>query len=252
MKPCAYKKQSLELHTKGVVEIALMFATDHYTSICRKRLQKVSVDFTEERIREGVILSAILHDLGKGALYYQQQFTDRCDSSKDVPSFYLHEISSAVVAKRVCDYNDFDVPFSFFVVSSVLQHLHAMRGIDSDRTIKDAIIKFATNPELGIFGEYSSTLSSMVSSICGSYNIGIRINEVLFKNIQYDDVKRLFAWIKEIIQNRNNARWIKLYILFLNPLIVGDNIDAKRSRGQSQESINRRSFMEELALTIGE
>src|SRR5690348_16418044 len=139
MKPCAFIKQTLESHTRGVTERAYKFAAPQYIEICRRRLLKIGLNFTSDSIKSAILLSAILHDIGKSARKYQTQFDNDCNTSLErTPSFYLHEISSAIISKRVCDESNLEQPLSFFIVSSVLQHLHAMRGMDRSKTINDS------------------------------------------------------------------------------------------------------------------
>ncbi|HXG07233.1 MAG TPA: CRISPR-associated endonuclease Cas3'' [Nitrososphaera sp.] len=251
MMPCAYEKQSLESHSQGVAKIALAFANDQYIEVCRRRLLRTGVNLEKHTIRSIILLSALLHDIGKSARYYQKQFDKTCIPVIDhVPSFYLHEISSAAISKRICDYNNFDTPISFFVVASVLQHLHAIRGIDKDRVINDAINRFAKNKELLIFEDHWLKLYEMTNKACLLYGVNTNLNQDLFQNLHVSEITNLFAWVSKIAQNRN-IRWPKLYILFLNPILVGDNIDAESNRNESQESRNRSPFMRELASTLG-
>jgi CRISPR-associated endonuclease Cas3-HD len=251
MMPCAYKKQSLESHSQGVAKIALEFANEHYIEVCRRRLLRTGLNFEKHTIRNIILLSALLHDIGKSARYYQKQFDNACITIPDhVPSFYLHEISSAAISKRICDYNNFDTPISFFVVASVLQHLHAMRGMDKDRVISDAINRFSKNNELLIFEDHWLQLYEMTNKTCLLYGMNTNLNQDLFQNLYVSEITNLFVWISKIAQSRN-IHWSKLYILFLNPVLVGDNMDAESNRKESQESRNRSSFMRELASTIG-
>jgi CRISPR-associated endonuclease Cas3-HD len=253
MKPCAFIKQSLYCHTVGVTERAAKFASFQYDEICRKRLSKMGLSFDLNSIRNAILLSAILHDIGKSAHKYQSQFDDKCKScTHQIPSFYLHEVSSAIISKRICDYNNFERPLSFLIVASVLQHLHAMRGMDRDRTINDSIRNFAKNTDYGMFNQYSIALYQIVSKICQVQNIMIGLNFDLFGDIKSDEVRDLFRWIKKTVEEKYTSRWVKLYILFLNPIIIGDNLDSYSNRNQSQESKNKSSFMKELASSIEE
>jgi CRISPR/Cas system-associated endonuclease Cas3-HD len=41
--------------------------------------------------------AAVFHDVGKAVQYYQHQFNEKCECLKtEGPSFYLHEVLSAV------------------------------------------------------------------------------------------------------------------------------------------------------------
>jgi CRISPR-associated endonuclease Cas3-HD len=241
----------LSSHTKGVTERALRYASRDYLEICRRRLRSTNVDCDVQEIKKIIALSAILHDVGKAADKYQQQFDDKCflQNNYTKPTFYLHEVFSAVIAKRISEHNRIALPSSFFIVSSVLQHLHTMRSIDRKSTVYNSIRKLSEEKKYCSISS-TSKLLEMVNSICKEYGLDINVEASLFGNFTPEEAQSMFRWLHDVIENRN-YKWPKLYVLFLNPIVIGDNLDAEENRTHSAESGNRTPFMKELAITLG-
>ncbi|MEM3449290.1 MAG: HD domain-containing protein, partial [Nitrososphaerota archaeon] len=125
-------KQCLIHHLQNTAKEALNFAKDLYLEIISQRLYVVSegtLKLHPTSLRRIIHVSSLLHDIGKAADQYQNQFT-RCISNPNFkPSFLLHEVPSAVICYRfACTLNAEDEEI-FFMTFSTLNHMNAMRPL---------------------------------------------------------------------------------------------------------------------------
>lgn len=200
-KPCAFTNQSLIDHAKGSLEEANNRFNDNYYKVIGKRL-----GYDYSKVKEYVKDLILLHDLGKAAEGYQSQFDDNCKASKD-PGFIYHEVGGALYVYK--EYEIDDELLRAMGVLSILNHLNAIRGV------KDLKVQ-NVRPEYLKLTKYGNVFLS---------NMG-------FKPIQRDynqfDLREMLQWLDQI--NIDHGDKLKLYTLFLAPLLVGDNLNSAYSR----------------------
>lgn len=224
MKPCAYIAQSLVDHSLGSYNDVRHIISESYYKVVAKRLQKATIRVNETEVREYIKDAVLLHDIGKAGEYYQIQFDDNCVAIKEDPSFIYHEIGSALFF-----YYDYDAKEEIRKLLSltVLNHLNAIRGISDLETI------IPRNFEL---------------SMIKLQKYGKILLESLNKNLSIRDYR--FDDLYEMIESftKSDLGYLKLYNLFLAPVIIGDSINSKRIRQNS----SRRMFVDILEGEINE
>ncbi|MEN3053086.1 MAG: CRISPR-associated endonuclease Cas3'' [Candidatus Methanosuratincola petrocarbonis] len=228
----AYKNQGLKQHSEKTMQYALEYASKNYAEVCVRRIKaasKTNINYSIDEFLELVRIAAILHDSGKAADKYQSQFNS---PPPEKPSFSFHEIPSAIIAKTLMDRSGYSSDSILFVSLAVLFHHTAMRSFDQQERFLSSMRQPWT------FTRCKSDLEDICSPIFGS--------EFPLRNIGKQEAKDFFEWIKRVAGNQNKSHFIKLYCLILNPVIYGDNIDAK-SRGESER---KSRFVEELEETI--
>ncbi|MEM4334163.1 MAG: HD domain-containing protein [Nitrososphaerota archaeon] len=220
-----------------------------YPETVSRRLRRIGFDITSQDVAKTVIAAALFHDVGKGVVYYQKQFDDVCGCAMPKgPSFYLHELLSAVYLDRVAkDSPSFSDGMKVLATLSVLNHMHALRDYSNireyfrpEKTWRpkkiDAILADAyMSPE---------SLERLVDAIDGYELFEKRaVENALGKKISYQDIHELISVIED---EEQTFKGLKLYVLVLLPLIVGDNLDAYESRRSDRETASRQHFLSEL------
>lgn len=218
----AYTNQRLRQHSEKTMEYALKFSSKDYAEVCAKRINAASKKkiISADEFMELVKISALMHDTGKAADKYQEQFEGTlCEN----PSFYLHEIPSAMIAKSLMEESGYDKYYVFLVSIAILLHHTAMRSFDEQE------ISLGNSKNNGwIFRGWKKDLDE--------------ISSALFKRtsplncIEAKKAKSFLDWIRRIAGDNEECRFAKLYCLILSPVIYGDNIDAK-SRGGRKRSL---------------
>ena len=225
MRLYAYKDHELFNHLEDTATEALNALNRlGYNVICN-RFRKLGLEIGSEELKEIVRLSALLHDIGKAADKYQ--------SDRELESFYLHEIPSAVIAKRVLEESIQREEQRDLIVITVLQHMNSMRDWLSNYS-KD-IERYNWR-----FARCNYELLNFLKNITKVDNINIKLE------VSGHDAIELINEYKEKSRDRNRG-WLKLYNFILALISVGDNIDAYKARGDSL-SPNRRWFIKELMM----
>lgn len=216
-KPCAFINQSLIDHSYGSYKILYDkgFLDESYYKTVNKRLGAKGIKINENDIKRLIEITVKLHDIGKVAEFYQNQFDDNCNSiyKNKSPTFKYHEIGSALFFY----YSDYieTMEIKKLIALAALNHLNAIRGIKNlspNRLPKDANLNMLKmekygEPYLKIMG-YSFEVKDYT------------INDYI--NMMNDFLT-------------NNGHYLKLYNLFLAPIIVGDNLDSHYARSINEK-----------------
>ena len=219
MKPCAFTKQSLLDHSISSYEIASKLISNNYYKVIVNRLNKVGISLKEEEVKELVKDAILLHDIGKTGEYYQEKFDDECNPKTSNPSFIYHEIGSALFF-----YYDYDANEKVreLLALSAINHLNAIRGI-GDLSLN----------KLQGFQESMIHLKKYGSLILEK----LKEKGLITKNVKVEDYSfdefsdMLYAFAK-----KSNYTYLKLYNLFLAPVMIGDNLDSSLVRLSDKKS----------------
>ncbi len=230
MKPCAFDNQELLDHAKGSVEKMRWLFDDNYFRVVGKRL-----GISKEQAEGLIEFLSAFHDLGKAAELYQEQFDDQCNAKRGNTSFIFHELGGALFLW----YNQWtdETPQTLKVMStlSVLNHLNAIRNFSgamgSVRKVKIGHLK------LKKYGE--SVVEKLIEQ--GFKNPFMTTYEV--KDYSITDLQDMFSQISQFATHKNN---LKLYVLLLTPVIVGDNLDSTTSREKDESYSSKSRFISSL------
>jgi CRISPR-associated endonuclease Cas3-HD len=220
MIPYAYKDHELFKHLEGTANKALDTLNRlGYNVICN-RFRKLGLEMDCKELEQIVRLSALLHDIGKAADYYQ--------NNPKLENFYLHEVPSAVIAKRTLEENNIREECKDLIVITVLQHMNSMRDwISSNRDVN----------RRWLFSKFSEHILKFLNGkniVKDEINLDVNSNDASKLIKEYQDKSR-----------SNDKPWLKLYNLILALITVGDNLDAYETR-KDNLSKSRRWFVEEL------
>lgn len=222
IKPCAYEKQGLIDHAIGSYRVLDGKISESYYKIISRRLERYGIVLDLNGVKEIVKDVVVLHDMGKAGEYYQNQFDDNCNPLKSNFSFIYHELGSALFFYN--DYEPIDVEKAEEVKSlltlAVLNHLNAIRVI-SDYLVN----KFPDN-----FDERMIKLnkygSIMLQNLRGVISKSLKVRDYTFGD--YHDM--LYAFSKK------SDKYLKLYNLFLAPIMLGDNLDSSLVRNNGSKT----------------
>jgi len=254
MKPCAFTKQPLRSHIKGVVERVERFLETGYLETMFRKLKYAGIHTERDSLREAVRAAAVFHDVGKAVQIYQQQFNEKCECLKaDSPSFYLHEVLSAVYFDRfLSNHENWSTELKNLAILSVLNHMHSLRDFGSKLNLFDPQ-GYKSPKEFKILNNariIGHELDNLVGTI-SEYGFDIEVvRRYLSKEILYrNDIYGLGQRLKDFESKKDVA---KLYVLLLLPIIVSDVLDAAENRPGEMTSASRRAFINELRLCMGE
>jgi CRISPR-associated endonuclease Cas3-HD len=230
--PYAFTNQPLADHLQGTAQIADKFVTETYASTVSKRLylsSQMSVNIKPDTVKVLIRRASLLHDVGKAADRYQSQFERPAHHS---PTFYLHEVPSAIVCDRVSQELELGFHERFLLSFTVLNHMNSFRPLER---ICDEVN--ASNQREWSFVRYGQSMPSIFNEL------GVSCNQVL-RPISYKET-RDFIDGQRANASKLEYRWIRLYCMFLSPVIAGDNLDAQK-RGTANLSPSRLKFIREL------
>ena len=222
MKPCAFTNQTLADHSIGSLNYAKMVMTSSYIDVAKRRLEKFGIKVDDSLFE----LSVLLHDIGKAGEYYQKQFDDNCVGRS--PSFIYHEVGSAIFFYDNID----DESVKRLIALAELNHLNAIRGISS---LSPKEFPKGYNIRMLKLERYGKALLDTLRD--KGFNIHFHVRDYAF-----EDYRRMFLDIAN-----SNEPYLKLYVFFLTPIIVGDNLDSHFARGLGE----RRRFIEILKKEVG-
>lgn len=181
---------------------------------------------------------AYLHDIGKASEPYQDNFTDDCEPKTEKASFRFHEIGSAVATYKLGEVlrrgeGGGGSRGDAWLVASAVQynHLNAMRNVSQllERGFEKSLrLSKHGNEFLRRLGERDPEFATVV----GGFKV---------EDYPLDEVKTL-RW--EIL--KFSRRHVKAYLLFLAPVIIGDNLDSAESRNHDEDSKPKRGFIAHL------
>lgn len=204
MKPCAFTGQTLLDHSLGSLKATRKVMGDSYIETAIRRFRKLGLELKREYFE----LAVMLHDIGKAGEYYQAQFDDGCKPVKREPTFLYHEIGSALFF-----FKNFEYPIRKLLAITALNHLNAIRGL-SDLDSK----RFPRGFDLGMIRlkKYGKVILEQLG--LESYSV---------EDYTFDDYNEMLTELA-----RSNEPFLKLYSLFLAPVIIGDNLDSAMARSQ--------------------
>jgi CRISPR-associated endonuclease Cas3-HD len=231
MKPCAFANQTLLAHALGTVSQINKVFSEQYFEVMSNRLRLVN-KYSAEFLSSQVALLAALHDIGKAAEKYQLQFDDACKPIKDYTSFRLHEIGSALFLFM----NEWEDDYiKLWSILSLLNHLNAMRDISYFRLARP-------DKDMLLLKKYGTIFLEELE------RNGIKTG---FKADNYDlgDFQKMREWVIAAASKRATS---KFYLLFLTPVIVGDNLDSYEQRQQDKESRPRARFIRSLLQVVND
>ena len=229
-KPYAYRGQSLIDHVVGCLSRLEDFlrTNPNYVRVIHMRLSSAGVNVAKQGdVREMLKLSVVAHDLGKAYKYYQVRV------EKYGGGFEGHEILSAVSCyKMIGGLKDQD-PLKILLLMAVLNHHQALR---------ESISELLMDRTSSLIRKIKDVARS---GLCDSvYNlepvleeIELSVEEAFARD--YPEFESIFDRIRELLVfflRRNfdeNKRWLKLYSLFMFPIVLVDNLDACEKRGGS-------------------
>lgn len=223
-KPCAFINQDLVSHSIGSYTQALRMLDDTYYSSITKRLEKVGINVDKTEVKEKIELVIKLHDIGKAGEYYQEQFDENCNPIRDNVSFIYHEIGSALFF-----YHNFKDKIGKLLTLAVLNHLNAMRTI---KDLSPTSFPKGYKIEMAKLQKYGKVLLDSLDY--SSYSV---------KDYTLQDYNQM---MNELLRER--GPYLKLYTLFLAPIIVGDSLDSQYARNSS----NKRRFIQLLEVELSE
>lgn len=237
-KPCAYSCQGLIEHSENSWKYAETFIDsnnwDRISLIRLKRLIDSSIkNLRQKDIKEFMRIAVVMHDIGKAASKYQEGFDDNCKHRNGIPSFPLHEWPSAYVVYEYVDLNIQDPQLDYFIRNAislaVLLHItrdtvQLREDLEGKGDLKWEIDRNYLISHLDYFGIRKKNIPSRDPIV-----------------VTVDQVRGMKEFLLEFDKN---YPWI--HLVFLLPIIVGDNIDAYMTRGEKGVTPWRRVFTDEL------
>jgi CRISPR-associated endonuclease Cas3-HD len=217
----ADRRQELFSHLRGVASKAGKYFDADITC---SRFNQMGLKATAEGLKRILEYAALLHDIGKAADWYQKRFRAQEGDSK--PTFYLHEVPSAVICQRVC--NSLGLPKWEITLCSllVLQHMSSIRDW------------LASKREIFYSWRFADCRTELDEFIRRYFNISVSFD------VDSGEAKEFLLNSARIIRDKN-YRWLKLYTLLLAPLTAADSRDAYEARREDLTP-QRRWFVEEL------
>lgn len=228
--PYAYKNHSLADHMEACLRLTEKFLENNpsYSNIIRVRLFKSGLGSVDQKSIENLLkLGAAIHDIGKAYRYYQERV------EKFNGGFEYHEILSTVSCHKIVFLNIFqlkDRRLGLLLLLAILNHHQAFRE-------SIPVILLDVNMLSGkLLQIVRSGLSDNISSLEHVLNMfGLTIEQT-FVNDQRElraAINSIASMLKSYLKRRfdENRRWLKLYTLFMLPIVLVDNLDAHEKRG---------------------
>jgi len=226
----AYTNQELKSHAINTSEIALKYSGKCYAEVCARRIRSVlNKPFSSSDFNYIVKVASTFHDAGKAADHYQMQFEAQQNKK---PSFSLHEIPSAIITKTFMEQKGNDYESILLASLAVLFHHTAMRPY----RLQEDLLK--SRNHTWSFSKFKADIDLLSEKVFGT--------KFSLQRIEKENAMAFMKWVGNVTRSANISRYAKLYCLVLNPVIYGDNIDAK-SRGISKK---RSKLVEELEETL--
>lgn len=254
MRPCAFTGHPLGEHLRETAALAQRLVRGGYAHTVVRRLSSLGLKAEPEQVEELAVLASLFHDTGKAAERYQRQFDGdcACTSGRD-PSFRYHELLSAVHLTRYFEltgaYRD---DLGLLAVMAVLNHMHALRDYSAFRESLDPRGRAPSDLEEVLRG--SSVREEHVEALISDLRGFDVLDEDAFRRALLGKV-RLDEEVRPLLGRISEAErekpFTKLYVTLLLPVVVGDNLDARRKRRDDDDHRGRRLFAEELERLLG-
>jgi len=230
MGPFAYYNQNLIVHLENTQKIAIRYADQNYSDISALRIRIASNNMSNMdkcQFQDLLKMASLMHDTGKAADIYQRLFSDPC---KPI-SFYLHEIPSAIIAKKLMDKLNYSPFTEFLVVFTILSHHNSMRPFSRQE------LELRWRNYSWTFFDHYETIHAFLVDMFGC--------SVEFKRITNNDLMCFINWI-EALAGDPSFKYAKLYILILNALVRGDNLDARSRKSGGHITNYWKRYMAEM------
>ncbi|MGC9113019.1 HD domain-containing protein [Acidilobus sp.] len=223
-KPCAFSGQSLVDHSASSYKMVASLLAGSYPLVVARRLRRHGIEI-EDPAR--ILRVAVeLHDVGKAGEHYQGQFDDECNPLHGKqPSFKYHEIGTAIFFYYGLD---LDEKLRVLLALAELNHLNALRGLPDFNFSR---LPQGFSPDMLKLSRYGKQL---LNGLGYSYDV---------RDYTADDYVRMMRGISSYV----NQGYLKLYVLFLAPIIVGDNLDSA-----SRAPEEKRRFVEILRKEVSD
>ncbi|MEM2914912.1 MAG: CRISPR-associated endonuclease Cas3'', partial [Candidatus Bathyarchaeia archaeon] len=206
--PWAFTNQDLVSHSLNTAKISERIVDESYRYSVAGRIRIASrgkVGVEENKVLELVKIAALLHDIGKAADQYQLQFEKKYDK----PSFRYHELPSAFIAYNLMNEMEYPIHERVLVFLTILNSHQAMRSPTEEFNRSD-IKKWS-------FKGWWSKMEPIFDIL--------KTEKHIFDSMGKDLTRKDISDLCENIINyarRENANWVKLYCLFLAPVVWGD------------------------------
>lgn len=238
LKPCSFQGEPLIEHLLRSMNIVEKNFSERYYRIIARRISIATGEkYNCEEIAYSLNTSILLHDIGKAAEVYQRNFNDKCEC-KYKRFFELHEIPSSIITfNSLKDRVDYDL--AELASLSVLLHMSSFRPFNK---ILYRLKSFSReNSDGWIFSKYTK---ERLSNILEKYSLDASI----LIDISPREAEKFLYEKKKYIDSFKTPS--KLYILFLAPIVIGDNLSAFKFRANKIENKSRNTFMSELCRVI--
>ncbi|MEM4694058.1 MAG: CRISPR-associated endonuclease Cas3'' [Nitrososphaerota archaeon] len=229
--PYAYKDHPLIDHMKACLELIEQFTINNpsYLNIVSVRLLKSGLNKVDQKSIENMLkLGATIHDIGKAYKYYQEKL------EKHGGGFEYHEVFSTVSCYKILLSSDFsleDQKLGVLLLMAILNHHQAFREdiplilMDVNSFIRKRLIHIVRK---GLCDNVSSLES--VLSVFGLTIRDVFVNDQQeFQRLLNNIASMLRFYLKKKFDE--NRRWLRLYTLFMLPIVLVDNLDAHERRG---------------------
>ncbi len=224
MKPCAYINQGLVEHSIGSFKVIEEKISESYYRVVKKRLEKFDIFLSMEEVKEIIKDAILLHDMGKASEYYQKQFNDECNPIVPNPSFIYHEVGSALFF--FYDYpieNEKKDEIRVLISLAAFNHLNAIRGIPDYQ-----MNRFPDKFDRGMIKmkNYGNILLK-----------SLKKNGLVTKSISVDDYDfPKYSDMLNYVAKISDKPFLKLYNLFLAPIMMGDSLDSSLARSSKRKT----------------
>ncbi|MEM0327734.1 MAG: CRISPR-associated endonuclease Cas3'' [Thermoproteota archaeon] len=226
--PWAFINQDLISHSLNTAKIAERIAEESYRCSVARRIRIASggkVIMEENKVLELIKIAALLHDVGKAADQYQRQLQD------GKLSFRCHELPSAFIAYDLMEKMKYVTHERVLVFLTILNSHQAMRS--PAEMIRESNIREWSFKEW--WGKTKPIFDILKTEE--------RIFDSMDKNLTIKNISDLYERVINYARKPGNAEWVKLYCLFLAPVVWGDICDASAFRPKDEHPSK---FREEL------
>ncbi len=224
MKPCAYINQGLVEHSIGSFNVVEEKISELYYRVVKRRLEKFDIFLGVEEVKEIIKDVILLHDMGKAGEYYQNQFNDECQPIVRNTSFIYHEVGSAL-------FFFYDYPIEnvkkdeirVLISLATFNHLNAIRGI-----YNYPLNKFPDRFDQGMI-KMKNFGNILLKSL---KNKGFVIKSISVNDYDFPKYSDMLNYIAKI----SGKPFLKLYNLFLAPIMMGDSLDSSLVRSNKRKT----------------
>ncbi|GBC71633.1 hypothetical protein HRbin02_01418 [Candidatus Calditenuaceae archaeon HR02] len=249
MRPCAFTGHPLGEHLRETAALAQCLVRGGYALTVVRRLRSLGLGAEPEQVVELAVLASIFHDTGKAAEHYQRQFEGDCTCAQGRdPSFKYHELISAVHLRRYFDLTRaYDDGLALLAEMAVLNHMHALRDYSAFKEVLDPQrwLPYDLRSILEGSSVREEDVEALVSEVRGFDALDVEaFRRALPEKVRLNEEVR--PLLNRISEAESRRPFTKLYVALLLPVVVGDNLDARKKRRDDSDHKGRKLFAEEL------